>query len=158
MQSEVGFHASTRRAMDAARRWSLRARHDIAGPGKVSQMADDRWWRQFDAVVAAALPAGARVLDLGCGDGGLVDRLTEPGFDAHGVDPHAPNHPRLTRESIEEATGLAAFDAVTAVMALHHVELATRSPLVSSRQSKSDVPTSHACLRAPISRRRAGFD
>ena len=86
-------------------------------------MADDRWWRQFDTVVAAALPAGSRVLDLGCGDGGLVDRLTELGFDAHGVDPHAPNHPRLTRESIEQAKGLEGFDAITAVMALHHAEL-----------------------------------
>lgn len=86
-------------------------------------MADDRWWREFDAVVAATLPAGSRVLDLGCGDGGLVDRLTELGFDALGVDPRAPEHPRLIRESIEQATGLDGFDAVTVVMALHHAEL-----------------------------------
>jgi hypothetical protein len=30
-------------------------------------MADDRWWKDFDAVVAAALPASSRILDLGCG-------------------------------------------------------------------------------------------
>lgn len=86
-------------------------------------MTDDRWWREFDAVVAAALPANSRVLDLGCGDGGLVDRLIERGFDAIGVDPRAPSHPRLIRERIEQATGLGSFDAITAVMALHHAEL-----------------------------------
>lgn len=94
-----------------------------ASPGTVSRMADDRWWTEFDAVAAATLPAGSRVLDLGCGDGGLVDRLTELGFDALGVDPRAPEHPRLIREPIEQATGLDGFDAVTAVMALHHAEL-----------------------------------
>ena len=51
-------------------------------------------------------PPGSRVLDIGCGDGGLVDRLTERGFDAFGVDPQAPHHPRLSRERIEQATDL----------------------------------------------------
>ncbi len=56
-------------------------------------MAGSRWWKDFDAVVAAALPAGARVLDVGCGDGGLVNRLAELGFDALGVDPVGSNRP-----------------------------------------------------------------
>lgn len=86
-------------------------------------MVGDQWWKEFDAVLAAALPAGARVLDLGCGDGGLVDRLTELGFDALGVDPRAPDHPRLIRKRVEQAIGLGEFDAITAVMALHHAEL-----------------------------------
>lgn len=86
-------------------------------------MADSRWWRDFDAIVAAALPAGARILDLGCGDGGLVDRLSGLGFDTVGVDPAAPAHPRLVQERIEQSAGLGAFDAVTAVMSLHHGEL-----------------------------------
>jgi len=94
-------------------------------------MAGNRWWKEFDAIVAAALPSGSRVLDLGCGDGGLVDRLTELGFDAFGVDPHAPHHPRLTRARIEQATGLEGFDAITAVMALHHAELDAVVPALS---------------------------
>jgi 2-polyprenyl-3-methyl-5-hydroxy-6-metoxy-1,4-benzoquinol methylase len=65
-------------------------------------MADSRWWKDFDAVIAAALPAGSRVLDVGCGDGGLVSRLGELGFDALGVDPAAPAHPRLIREPVEQ--------------------------------------------------------
>jgi SAM-dependent methyltransferase len=86
-------------------------------------MTGSRWWKDFDAAVTAALPADARVLDVGCGDGGLVDRLGELGFDALGADPAAPAHPRLIRESAEHVRGLGTFDAVIAVMALHHAEL-----------------------------------
>lgn len=82
-------------------------------------------------MVAASLPSGSRILDLGCGDGGFVDRLTELGFDAFGVDPSAPTHPRLSRERIEQATRLEGFDAVTAVMALHHADLDAVVPALS---------------------------
>jgi hypothetical protein len=29
------------------------------------RMADSRWWQGFDAVLAAAVPAGSRILDVG---------------------------------------------------------------------------------------------
>jgi SAM-dependent methyltransferase len=96
---------------------------------RLRRMADSRWWQDFDAAVAAALPAGSRVLDVGCGDGGLVHRLTELGFDALGVDPAAPAHPRLIGdprligERVEALAVSSEFDAVTAVMTLHHTEL-----------------------------------
>jgi hypothetical protein len=48
-------------------------------------MAGSRWWQDFDVAVAATLPPGSRVLDVGCGDGALVHRLTSLGFDAFGV-------------------------------------------------------------------------
>jgi len=86
-------------------------------------MADSRWWKDFDAVIAAALPAGSRVLDVGCGDGGLVSRLGELGFDAVGADPAAPAHPRLIREPVEQVKGQGTFDAIVAVMAFHHARL-----------------------------------
>jgi SAM-dependent methyltransferase len=95
-------------------------------------MTGSPWWQDLDAAVAAALPAGSRVLDVGCGDGGLVDRLTGLGFDALGVDPAAPARPRLIREPVEHVRDLGSFDAVTAVMALHHARLGGVTSAVSS--------------------------
>lgn len=86
-------------------------------------MGDDRWWRGFDAVVAEAVAPGSRVLDVGCGDGGLVERLAARGFDAVGVDPQAPGRPRLIQERVEDVGSIGRFEAVCAVMTLHHLQL-----------------------------------
>lgn len=86
-------------------------------------MAPDRWWRGFDAFVLRELPSRARVLDVGCGDGGLVERLAAAGLDAVGVDPQAPAGPRFVRERVEDVEGIGRFDAACSVMALHHAEL-----------------------------------
>jgi SAM-dependent methyltransferase len=86
-------------------------------------VGSDLWWRGFDALLVGALPPRSRVLDVGCGDGGLVERLAAHGFDAVGVDPNAPARPRLIRERVEDASSIGRFDAVCAVMALHHAEL-----------------------------------
>lgn len=85
--------------------------------------ASDRWWRGFDAFVLDALPRRGRVLDVGCGDGGLVERLAAAGLDSVGVDPNAPAAPRLVRDRVEDVTGIGRFDAVCAVTSLHHAEL-----------------------------------
>jgi SAM-dependent methyltransferase len=86
-------------------------------------VGDDRWWRGFDAVVVDAVARGSRVLDVGCGDGGLVERLAAGGFDALGVDPQAPPRPRLLQKRVEEVGPIGPFDVVCAVMTLHHVQL-----------------------------------
>ena len=86
-------------------------------------MGDDRWWRGFDAVVVDAVAPGSRVLDVGCGDGRLVERLAASGLDAVGVDPQAPQRPRLIRERVEQLGSIGRFDVVCAVMTLHHVQL-----------------------------------
>jgi SAM-dependent methyltransferase len=86
-------------------------------------VGDDRWWRGFDTVVSDALAPGSRVLDVGCGDGGLVDCLAARGFDAVGVDPRAPKRPRLIQERVEDVGSIGRFDVVCAVMTLHHLQL-----------------------------------
>ncbi len=43
--------------------------------------------------------AGSRVLDVGCGVGQVVARLTEAGFEAHGVDVSEPNIARARQIS-----------------------------------------------------------
>ena len=63
------------------------------------------------------------MLDVGCGDGALVERLATQGLDAVGVDPNAPARPRLIRERVEDARSIGRFDAVCSVMALHHADL-----------------------------------
>ena len=86
-------------------------------------MSDDRWWRGVGDRLVALLEPGARVLDVGCGDGGLVRVLRERGFEAYGVDPRAPQRPHLTAAKVEELDGDEAYEAVSAVMSLHHAEL-----------------------------------
>ena len=52
------------------------------------------WDAGFYAKYADALKPqkpGARVLDVGCGVGQVVARLTEADFEAHGVDVSGPN-------------------------------------------------------------------
>jgi SAM-dependent methyltransferase len=86
-------------------------------------VAGDRWWRGFDAVIVDAVAPGSRVLEVGCGDGSLVDRLAASGFDAVGVDPQAPPRRRLIQQRIEQVGSIGPFDVVCAVMTLHHVQL-----------------------------------
>ena len=50
--------------------------------------------------------AGARALDVGCGAGQVVGRLTEAGFETHGVDVSVPNIERASRFSSRSASFL----------------------------------------------------
>jgi SAM-dependent methyltransferase len=86
----------------------------------------------FDTFVIDALPPLGRVLDVGCGDGALVERRAAAGFDAVGVDPKAPASPRLVRERVEDATGIGRFDAVCAVTSLHHADLERVLPAIAA--------------------------
>lgn len=77
------------------------------------------------------LPAGARVLDLGCGEGTLAQELSDRGFDVVGADASAEQLARARREHPgiafvqADATELAfegEFDAVFSNAVLHWVD------------------------------------
>ena len=87
------------------------------------------------AVIKSVIPslAGIRILDVGCGSGGLARLLAEEGAEVTGID---PNPQALTAARtlapaarFEEASAEAlpfedaAFDVVLVVNALHHVPL-----------------------------------
>lgn len=51
---------------------------------------DANFYAKYSDALRAAAP-GARVLDVGCGAGQVVGRLTEAGYEAYGVDVSEPN-------------------------------------------------------------------
>jgi len=66
-------------------------------------------------------PSGARVLEVGCGDGELAGTLAAAGFDVLAIDPEAPEGSLFRRTTIEELEESGPFDAVVASRSLHHV-------------------------------------
>lgn len=99
------------------------------------------WPRErWVADLVARLPAGAVVLDLGCGSGVPVARgLVEAGFDVTGVDVSA-EQVRRARSTVPEATfrvadmrvlslSEARFDAVVSLYAIEHVPRAEHAEI-----------------------------
>jgi SAM-dependent methyltransferase len=81
----------------------------------------------LDTIAAAGLAAGSRVLDVGCGTGGMVRALLERGYDARGVDPWAlrsgldpARHAVGQAEAIPVGDGSA--DALCAFDVLEHAD------------------------------------
>src|SRR6266516_201610 len=59
---------------------------------------DANFYAKYTDTLRPAKP-GARVLDVGCGVGQVVARLTEAGYEAHGVDVSEPNISRARKFS-----------------------------------------------------------
>lgn len=84
----------------------------------------DEWDHEVFRFVERHLPSPpCRVLDVGCGDGWLVRALRERGYVVRGVDPQAPEgDPSLISTRLEDFESAEPFDAIVAVLPLHHVE------------------------------------
>jgi ubiquinone/menaquinone biosynthesis C-methylase UbiE len=87
-------------------------------------------WERFLAELTSRLPAGARVLDLGCGNGAKISRLADR-FEVVGVD-ISERQLELARAAVPGASFIQAdfaeldfpaeaFDAVTALYSIVHV-------------------------------------
>jgi ubiquinone/menaquinone biosynthesis C-methylase UbiE len=116
----------------AAHTRTVRAAYDAIAPtfGRWNASIEGDPWEWFVAELENRVDDGARVLDLGCGDGTKTRRLTEH-FEVVGVDV-SREQLRLARTSAPEVTFVEAdfseldfaadtFDAVTAFYSIMHV-------------------------------------
>lgn len=114
------------------RQRTVEAAYDALGPrfGQWTARIEGEPLERFLGELSARLPASARVLDLGCGDGEKTRRLAER-FAVVGVD-LSEEQLRLAREAAPTATFVrgdflelaaadASFDAVTAFYSFMHV-------------------------------------
>jgi SAM-dependent methyltransferase len=72
-------------------------------------------------VLSQLPPPPARVLEVGCGNGVLALALDVAGYDVTAIDPEAPDGAIFERVTLEEFGGSGPFDAVVAIISLHHV-------------------------------------
>ena len=75
---EEGWYDQLTDAIDDRDRWTIR--HPSYGPSSIVLRPDLQ-------IIADFIPAGSRVLDLGCGDGALLDYLVhEQGVQGRGIE------------------------------------------------------------------------
>jgi SAM-dependent methyltransferase len=72
-------------------------------------------------VLSQLPPPRARVLEVGCGQGGLARALDMEGYEVVAIDPEAPEGPIFRQTTIEALDEPGPFDAVVASLSLHHV-------------------------------------
>jgi SAM-dependent methyltransferase len=79
--------------------------------------------RTLQSFVEQHLPqTPARVLEVGCGEGGLARALLASGHVVVAIDPDAPAGEPFQAVSLEEFSADDPFDAVVASRALHHID------------------------------------
>jgi SAM-dependent methyltransferase len=114
------------------RKRTVQAAYDQLGAhfGEWSDEIEGNPWERFLDELASRLPPGARVLDLGCGDGAKIARLAGR-FELVAVD-LSEDQLRLARANLGGARilngdfseldfGIGTFDAVTAFYSIMHV-------------------------------------
>ncbi|HEY4751654.1 MAG TPA: class I SAM-dependent methyltransferase, partial [Candidatus Limnocylindrales bacterium] len=128
--------AAAAAVMHLARRQAVEAEGGIlmADPGLYETMTGWLLGSFYSGVaddVAAAVPVGARVLDVGCGPGHLVRRLADRGLDVTGIDLDLAMIERARRrlggrarlEAADVASlpfGDGSFDLVVSTLSMHH--------------------------------------
>jgi SAM-dependent methyltransferase len=83
---------------------------------------EDPWERDVRDFVLEHLASGRRrVLEVGCGEGWLTRAIAQAGHHVKGIDPEAPPGDLFERVALERFTGPGTYDAIIAVLSLHHI-------------------------------------
>ena len=122
------------------RKRTVQAAYDVLGRrfGEWGERVEGDPWERFLEELAARLPRGGRVLDLGCGNGAKAARIADR-FDLVAVD-ISEEQLELARTRLPDATLLSGdfsaldfaadtFDAVTAFYSIMHVPREEHSAL-----------------------------
>lgn len=85
--------------------------------------------------ILGCAPAGARLLEIGSGDGVLTERLAATGVDVLGVDPNGAPSAHVIAVPVEELD-VEPFDLVFASVSLHHLPDPDRTSAALRRLTK----------------------
>jgi len=101
-------------------------KYDLRGPAEIYGLK--LGYRSSHSMAIERVPAGSRVLDLGCGRGLFAAELAKRGCTVHGVDGldpgEAPGLARFTRHDLDQgppALDLSEFDVVLLLDILEHL-------------------------------------
>ena len=102
--------------------------------------------QKFQAVAHAKIRSGAKVLDVGCGAGQLVEVLRAVGYDAHGIDAYTKDEKEfLHRRTLDEESG--GWDMIMFHHSLEHMQ----DNVSALRSAHSKLRPDGTCLvRIPV--------
>lgn len=137
-----------RRPSSLRRAWTrLRLR-----PGRLARGLSGRRYARFDWFRRTGTGPGDPILDVGCGNGRLLERLVREGFeDLTGIDPRLPAietggaRPRLHRVALEDHCG-----RYRLVMAHHSFEHLADPVAAFAAFARLVEPGGHLLLRVPV--------
>jgi SAM-dependent methyltransferase len=110
------FYTSSLR-FGALEPWLYRAYHKAPGLVRLIRPAPEA----FQAVIEAKPKPGARILDVGCGGGKLVNILRRLGYDAHGIDPFVKVETAFVRRAYLQDTTAKEWDLIMFHHSLEHM-------------------------------------
>lgn len=131
------------KADEAIAAWSKPGTTDFIHPSR--GIGEDAYWasgKKQASLVAEGIPAGAKIMDFGCGDGRVAIPLAALGYDVTAVDGSAgmldalaANAPDLTAfqsdgSDFGKHLGRRKFDAVYCLAVLIHLDYASAETLI----------------------------
>jgi SAM-dependent methyltransferase len=110
------FYTSSLR-FGALEPWLYRVYHQAPSLVRLIRPAPEA----FQSVIEAKPKRGARILDVGCGGGKLVNILRRLGYDAHGIDPFVQAETAYVRRAYLQETKEKEWDLIMFHHSLEHM-------------------------------------